>query len=390
MIFQHLHIHPHYFSRAISKDMKELFFSVGILGFAVSTVALFEPLYLYTRGFSVSEILLYFAVLYAVYFLVVPFGGKIVAHIGIRRGILIASFMLIGYYISLFAMEASVWFALPAILFGALQKTFYWPSFHKDFIETSDAVNRGREVSVISSVLLSVSVVGPIFGGIMLTYTSFPVLFSIAIVLIFLSNIPLFSTKTTLPKEHFSIVQSWKMLIEPAHRRVMIAYIGFGEEIVQFTVWPLFLFLVVDSTTDVGLFLGAGTLASALFLLLTGKYIDRRKDYKHSFLQLASGVLSLSWLVRIFVFLPLPAFTSNLLGGVVKDFSFVQLSTLTYERARKEHPLAYGVFIEQSLALGKALIGVALAALFVFMGFFGVWLVAAAFALLYGIYPRSR
>lgn len=390
MILKHFHAHPHYFSREISKDLKELFFSVGILGFAVSMVALFEPVYLYTRGFSVPQILLYFAALYGVYFFIVPFGGRYIAHFGVRRSIFIASFFLIGYYLSLFAVEGSVWFVIPAILCGAFQKALYWPSFHKDFVETSDTANRGREVSVISSVALSVNVIGPIFGGFMLTYTSFPVLFSIAIVLIFLSNIPLFSTKTKLPREHFGVSRAWKTLLDPKHRQATFAYLGFGEELVQWTLWPLFLFLVIQSTTGVGLFLGIGTLASALLLLATGRITDKKKEYAHSFLRLSSSVLSLSWLSRIFIFFPLPAFASNLVGGMVKDFSFVTLATLSYVRARKEHPLAYGVFLEQSLAFGKAITGALLAGIFAFMGFLGVWLIAAAFALLYGAFPRSR
>lgn len=390
-MFTRIHFHhPHYFSRTISKDLRELFISVSMLEGAIAMVALFEPVYLFTLGFSVPEILLYFGALYALYVLLVPIGGRIVAHIGVRRGIVFASVSLIGYYLSLFAIAHAFWFVVPAILFYAVQKSLYWPAYHKDFVETSDTVNQGREISFIRSLVLAVNVAGPVIGGFVLAYASFSALFFVVIGLIIASNIPLFLTTTTLPRERFSIRRSWTMLVDSAHRRFTFAYIGFGEELVEFTIWPLFMFLILESTAGMGVYLGAGTFISSVLLLFVGKMTDRRKNQTHTFLTFGASLLSFSWLSRILIFSPIPLFIAHFAGNTVKSFSFVTLTTLSYEQARKEHPLAFGVLFEQSLAFGKAAIAFLLAGVFSFFGFFGVFLAAAAFSLLYAAFPRPR
>nr|MDQ3018937.1 hypothetical protein [bacterium] len=74
-----LHFHlPHYFANKIRKEIGHLYASTAIGNLAQSIITLYEPIFLYTvLDFSVIQILLFMASVYALYIVLIPFGGKI-------------------------------------------------------------------------------------------------------------------------------------------------------------------------------------------------------------------------------------------------------------------------------------------------------------------------
>jgi len=75
-MFKGFHLHlPHYFSKHPSRNLKELFWSVGLMDLGLAAVTLFEPIYLYTIGYSVTKIAIFYLLIYGAYFLLVPFIG---------------------------------------------------------------------------------------------------------------------------------------------------------------------------------------------------------------------------------------------------------------------------------------------------------------------------
>ncbi|MEK7161770.1 MAG: hypothetical protein AAB729_03720, partial [Patescibacteria group bacterium] len=75
-MFLNFHL-PHYFSKSVRREMGQLYASSAISNFALSIITLFEPIFLYTvLHFSVPKILMFMAVVYAVYILFIPIGGK--------------------------------------------------------------------------------------------------------------------------------------------------------------------------------------------------------------------------------------------------------------------------------------------------------------------------
>src|SRR5207247_1058254 len=149
----------------LSTQLEELYMSVAIMEFAVAAISLFEPIYLWTLGYRVPQIAFFYLIVYVAYYPLVPLGGKFVAKFGHERSILISTFFYVGYYVALISIR---WhpslFALAPILF-ALQKTFYWPAYHFDFIRFSAREERGREFSGLWSLSTMMAVLGPIAGG---------------------------------------------------------------------------------------------------------------------------------------------------------------------------------------------------------------------------------
>ena len=66
---------PQYFTKKVRQEVGELFAHSAIANTALSMMALFEPIFLYAvLGFTVNQVLLFTALVYAVYIVCIPFG----------------------------------------------------------------------------------------------------------------------------------------------------------------------------------------------------------------------------------------------------------------------------------------------------------------------------
>lgn len=383
-VFKRLsHFSPHYFQKHLSRQLEDLYLSVAILDFALAAVTLFEPIYLYQLGYSVSHILVYYMVVYVPYFFLVPLGGKFVARFGPERSIAVSSVMLVGYYASLLLVATHPMFFWIAPLCFALEKMFYWPAYHTDFILTSDQGERGKEFSGLWSLSTLMMILGPACGGFLIKFFGFPTLFMVVIGLIVISNVPLFTQPITYVRREFSY---WKTILQaftPAHIRSTLAYLSLGEELILLVVWPIFIALAFKDYLNMGGAIAVATLITAVVTLYIGKLIDRKQPKRA--LRWGSLVTALVWVTRpILRGLPL-VFASDTVGRIAKNTTFVPLSAMTYERALKErNVIERSVFYEQGFAIAKTLIAAVIIILAEHMtAFHAAFLTAAAVSLLY-------
>ncbi len=350
---------PHYFSKHPSHELKELYFSVGIMDFATSAVALFEPIYLWTRGYSFAHIAAFYGAVYLIYIVLLPLGGRIAARFGFEHSILTSQFAFIAYYIALFALPQFSWLIYVAPFLYAIQKSLYWPAYHADFTIFSAREQRGQEISGVLSVSAVATILGPIFGGIVLNFLGFGPLFLIVAALFLMSTRPLLKLKEIHDLAPFTYSKYWKLLWKPSHRRSAVAYFGYAEELVALVFWPIFLFLTVPEYSELGLLIGAATFGTMLLVLAIGKLTDRAPQ--SGVLSFGSIAMSVIWIIRTAVTLtPFRLFLLDTVGRTGKNTVTVPLMSMTYEHGIREDPLAIAVYFEQSLAIGKMLICAAL------------------------------
>jgi len=374
---------PHFFSHHPTAQFEELLASVSILEFALAAVVLFEPIYLYTLGFSLVKIMGFYAVVYGAYVFLVPLGGKFLGRFGYERTILVASLVYICYYLALFSIPANSAFLWIAAVLFAIQKSFYWPAFHLDFVRNAQRGEVGREFSAVWSVVQLVAIIGPIAGGAMVAFFGFQTLFIVVSVLILTSNIPLFFTREVNKREKLDYGSTFSLLTDRVHGRRAIAYLGFGEELIWMTLWPIFIFLIVQNTVEVGSIVAFASLAAVVTTLVAGRLTDTRHHPK-TILSLTSVILSALWVLRAFLFAPLQLFLGDALGRVFKNASFVPLVAMTYERAQKDGALRMVVSFEQVLAIGKTLTALLLMVLMPFVSpFVTAFILAGFLSLLY-------
>lgn len=390
-MFDHIrHLALSLFGFGRSQQMRELYLSTIILQFAASAVMIFEPIYLWSAGFSVQRIILFYGAIYALYFVLLPLGGKFVRARGYEHGIMYSTPFLILYYLSLFAIPFSPVFIGTAIVSYALQKMFYWTGYHADFARFGMAEQTGRELSVLVLLASIAAIAGPAVGGLVLVTLGFPALFVVVSLLILLSNIPLLLTPEVFTPRAFSYEDAWKRLVKPENRRRALSYMGFGEEFIVMIVWPLFMYTVVREYFNLGLIVSVATFATMLVALVVGKLTDTAA--RKRVLRLGVVYTALSWLMRLVSVGVGGVFLADMLYRSARTAVGIPLIASTYDAARRYSVTKTAVFLESSVVAGKLLAALLCLVIVTFFspGWELVFLLAAAFTMLYALYEPER
>lgn len=371
------------FPSSLPRELKELYLTMTMLNFALAAGMLFEPIYLYTIGFSLSEIMVYFFAVYVLYFFLMPLGGKFVKRFGFEHGIILGSLFLILYFVCLLNIPRA-WVFLPlAIGALALQKMFFWPGYHADFAFFSQAGERGREVGIVA-ILDSLSyVIGPISGGIMIATFGFAGLFFAMCMMIAFSVIPLLTTKETFKPSSLSYREPYVALVAPENRRTLLGYIGFGEELVALTIWPIFIFLTFKSFVSTGAAITVTTLITSLAILTVGRLTDVADQKK--VLRFSTALLLLSWLIRAVIKGAGGVMFADFFSRTTRYLFAMPLFSGLYRHATETSVVRTVIFFEMSLTVGKIIAAALLAIWFHYFphAWSGAFVLAALFSLIY-------
>jgi MFS family permease len=341
----------------MKRQVRELFMSSLIVSLALAMVMIFEPIYLYKIGYSLQNIMLFYLITYALYFVLMPLGGKFARRYGYEIGMLIGTFLYIGFYVSLFFIAYVPWlfYLAPALL--AVQKTFYWTAYHANFARYSDDEEEGREIGAITVVTSLVYIIGPVLAGFIISQWGFGALFMVSSVIFLASNIPTLITKEKWKPRHTDYKKAYTNLFAKKNRKSFLAYLGFGEELIVLVVWPVFISLVISDILDIGLVVTVATLITTLLTLYIGKLSDKRN--KRKILRLGSAFYAIAWFVRIFIFTKIGIFFVDTMSRLGKNTIGVPLMAITYENAKslqkeeRHSVMDVILFFEMSLVVGK-------------------------------------
>ncbi len=384
------HFIEHYLAPHPNREVKEILQSTTILDFAVSLVMVFEPIYLYSQGFSIEQILLFYAGVYVLYFFLLPIGGRVCRSHGYEHTILLSSPFLILYYLSFFAIAYNHFFIVAAIVSLAIQKVLYWPSYHSNFATWSQQAESGREISNTWALASFASAAAPLLGGLIASAAGFKVIFVVAAVLILASNIPLLRTPEFFIPKPFSYGRAVGRLFQKKHRRKFWAFVGFGEEFVALVLWPIFISTVIPNMFSLGVVMSLAMIVNVAVTLYVGGLTDDggRVPVLRSGAFFAAG----SWLVRILVTGGLGVFLIDSFYRVAKNMIGVPLTSLIYDDARGEAATETVVFFEMALSIGKIAAALLAALLFrVFPdGWAAVFVMAAVFTVLFTALKEKR
>lgn len=339
------------FPKNIRPEIKELFWSGLIMNFTLAMVLIFEPIFLYKIGYSLAQIMLFFLAVYIFYLFLDPLGAAYAARHGYEVSIFVSTFFLIIYYLCLFLLPQFPWLIILAPIAYALQKAFYWPAYHADFAKYSTPSHSGREISLMTLIISLVYVLGPVLGGLLITFGGFKLLFIIASLLFLISNIPLLLTKEVFRPTGFGYLEIFKRMLSKKERGVFLAYAGYGEELIFMVVWPIFISLIIINYFSIGLLMTLATLLTVIITVYLGKLTDTKN--KKKILQAGVGISLLTWVLRIFLTTPLGIFFMDSLSRLSKNIIGIPMMTITYKNARNHKIISAITFFESSLAVGK-------------------------------------
>ncbi|MDZ4229876.1 MAG: MFS transporter [Candidatus Veblenbacteria bacterium] len=370
----------------VPAPVRELYWATVLQNLALAMLLLFEPIYLWQQGFSVAQILWFFLAVYVTYFLAIPLGAKFATRFGYEHSMVLSTVAQISYYVCLYLVAASWWWAVPAVLLYTVQKTLYWPAFHADFARYSDATEEGREVSALHVTLSAVYIVGPLVGGVLITFGSWQLMFAVGSLLILISNWPFLKASEHFTPRTFSYLGAYRRLFSRENWRQLVGYMGFGEELVLLVLWPVFIATVIVEYVAIGALVAAATFVTVLATLYIGKLSDEYN--KRTVLRFSVALYTLGWLARLLAHSPAGVFLVDSWSRVSKNIVQVPLHAMLYQRAKTRSVMDTVVGFEMALVVGKIVAAVVLLVIFSQLAslsamWTATWLVAGSMALLY-------
>jgi MFS family permease len=323
---------------------------------------------------------MFMALVYAVYILVIPLGGKFASSYGYRHSIALSVPFQIFYW---FALLASINHPMAAFLAApilALQKSFYWPGFHSVMAYYGQTEQVGREFGAMYA-LENISLIGgPLIAGIFAQYFGMPSVFLLASIIYCFSAVPILLAAEVFIPRNYTYKQTWDLY--KLFPKKFLGYLGFGDELLVLTIWPIFIFLIATNYKDTGLLAAGASLVATIIALFLGQITDTYT--KRVLVKIGAFFNSVFWVGRVFCINFITTFAADSLSRTSRETLFIPLSTLTYIRAEQNHVVPYAVFFEQSLAIGKLSACLLGAVLFYFTdSFMLLFIVAAGYSLLY-------
>jgi len=358
------------------KEIKLFYTSFSIYNFATSMVQIFIPLYFFSRGFSLSQILIFFAISQAGRALFLPLGAHLSSAFGAKKIISVSFILTTLFYIFLSRVEDfSSMFYLSAIIFGAIQ-ALLWLPFLIHLSKISPNEKKGRIFSKLNMYSAVANASGPILGGFIISFYGFEYVFYlvIGIVLFAIYFLSLTPEVSKIRKVNFKLINIKKVYPD------LIANGAFNFQVyLANTLWPIFIFLILPQYNTIGFIQTVSVFLSLIALHYSGKWTDKFNRKKVLFF--GSILNSSMGFLRIFAnsFLSIFFFNaSSIFSGTLQGVSW---NVKLQEHMEKEPRIEYTTIFE----MGGALI--TFIGLLIFM--FAIQSVPLKDALIYGIIISS-
>lgn len=304
------------------------------------------------------------------------------SRIGPKHSILSSHFFFFGYYLCLFFLYQSFLLLPVAIFLKAFALALFWPAFHTDFVRFSEKGYRGRNVGRINIVCSAPTIISPIIGGWILSLFGYPVLFTVVLVVLFASAIPLFLSKETHIAYTDSYWAAWGRIFKKTNRKIGLAMATNGiEGSINSHCWPLFMAILAIGYETMG---GITTFAlgiAAIFNLYIGRLSDRLIN-RIRLLNIGSTLTSISWIIKFFVTTPFTAFLAHTLYKVFRTTAGIPHQTLMYGRASLKGAEAdeFMIYREILINISRSFFFMILAVIFFFIPQINLSFIAAAIA----------
>lgn len=333
--------HIHLLHETLLKNkMTKLYFFRALVAFVTSLVGIFVPVYLYHNNFSIILILLYAIGISSTYIITAPLVISIINKIGLKYTLLLSTPFYIIYLISLQYITQNMLFFHILWLSQGIYMSLFWISFKAEVIMNSSRENRTKQIGTLQTIVVLLTAVAPIIGGVFLEYVSYWNLLIIGTFLLILSNVPLMiSEDIKLLKIKFKHSDYIDLIRKKTNKQSKISHVAEGVELLLSTfIWPIIIFVFVKENFAVlGLLYTIISLITVVALFKVKKYID--KISKKKVLEKASKMLSISWYLRailtIFgsVFLFLIETFANLITNIVT----ITLTSIFYNNTNSQN-----------------------------------------------------
>ncbi len=359
---------------------------ITVITYGISSI--FLPIFLYkTYDAQLKYVVLFYVVGTWLYIFSVAYGAKFLNKFGFRRALRLSVVFGALFYASFyFINETNINYLiiLPIIALTLFRLT-YWLPYHVDFAKFTSKKERGKQLSVLESTRLIISVVSPLVFGFLIAKFGFEIMFLFGVFIYLMSGIPYLSIPRTKEKYSWGYKETWKQFFAKENRGIVIAYIADGaENVVGVIIWPIFIWeLLKGDVLQVGIISTLIVGISVVLQLVLGKYTDKMD--KKKMLKMGSIFHAFGWIAKIFVATAFQIFITATYHNLSKIFIRTPFDVLTYEMAADEGHYVdeFTVIHEIAIGIGKSLMLLLILFVSMFVSLQWTFILGAFAALLY-------
>ena len=308
-----------------------------------------------------------------------PLVTIVIQKYGIKTSFIISQ-VLLSFFLAFASITNNLFHYFIGFFIWGVAAAFWWVSYHYYFLEVGLKNKFGQEMSYLEILAILISLIAPLFAGLIITFLGQVYLFGAATIIILSSVTFLLMIKDF---EKNAYVRVADILQESLSRkRDLLAFIGAGgEEIVYSVVWPLLLFIVFNDFIKLGIFSSVILLIAVVVTWLVGKLCDTTPKEKLE--KVGSLVIGSTWLGKFLMQHPAAIFVLDSIYRIFYHLFSIPLTTLAYSHALHDNKIRYVVFRELSYKLGNML-GLLLFILLIVlkMPFWSIFFFAAIFSVL--------
>ena len=299
------------------KEIKLFYASNSIFSFANSIIGIFIPLYLFEKGYSLSAIILFFAITQFSRLIFLPISAWLSSVIGAKKIIGLSFVGSIIFYLILDKIDyLSNGFYLSALMYGMVL-AFYFLPFFVHLSKMSPDNNRGKIMGKLNIYSAIAGASGPVLGGIIISRYGFSVGFSMVIILLIPAIFLLLLTPeiSKIRKINFRIINIKKIYPD----LIANGFLNF-QLFLSSVVWSIFIFLIISEYDKIGLIQTVSLFVSIAVFYILGIWVDKFDRKK-----------VLMWTSSISVFADLIRVFANSFASVL----FLNTSSVAFEKAKK-------------------------------------------------------
>ncbi|MCH7952125.1 MFS transporter [Patescibacteria group bacterium] len=354
-------VHSVFYTGMHRDGIRAIFWGAVFRRFAMASVGLFVPIFVYKVGFSTYgdsfvaglRVLITYLVFKRLSIISMSlFVEHIIDGIGFRWTFLISSIFLALQFVLLPFAETDLSFLwIAAVVSGIVTSTF-WIARHALFGEDQDIASVGSSLGFVVVLSQLSTVVGPVVGGFIASLFGFSGLFHFGLVLAALSGLPYFFMHHHRRHHPDGLSGLLDKLRDPANFPLVVSWFGRGwEDMVHVNFWPLYVFLVVGAVERLGVITSAVAIVAMFSSYIAGRVFDKTRSRKRVLLT-GAGITAILWPIKALARTFGSVFFVDSIHKAVYPFYWIPLLSETYQFSFRRDTVAFFAFREVVISVG--------------------------------------
>lgn len=309
---------------------------------------------------------------------VLPAAGWLTGRYGYRNLMSLGSLALLGKLVLFTQIDSGlIWLLIPAAVLGGLHIAGYFPGYHAVFLETNDDEKIGTQIGTLEFLGSLAEVSSPLLAGIMIDRLGFPLMFTISLLILAASIVPLWmkplKDRKSGGRRFFPEVGNFYR----EHSQVCLAVTAWhvtGAVLLFF--WPIYAYLILGSYSAIGALAAAVILSESLVIIAAGRIYDKRPLRR--LYPLISVSVAAAWVMKFLASAPAPVFAADIIHRTISPLWWMKIRRSILVAGETVDHLVFGLAWEWLVTVGFLAGLVACYLLLVAFNFNWLWLAVPA------------